>query len=86
MLEFKQYKRKEVAELRPVTIDEVVLFPLEEKLTASVGEDVVQISISEADLKNDSPKLGDMIARNPKNHKDQWLVSEKYFRDNFEEL
>lgn len=27
-----------------------------------------------------------MIARNPKNHEDQWLVAEKYFKDNFEEI
>lgn len=33
-----------------------------------------------------TPKLGDMIARNPKNHKDQWLVAKEYFNDNFEEL
>jgi hypothetical protein len=25
-----------------------------------------------------------MIARNPKNHADQWLVAAKYFADNFE--
>ena len=27
-----------------------------------------------------------MIARNPKNHVDQWLVEAKYFTDNFEPL
>ena len=27
-----------------------------------------------------------MIARNPKNHADQWLVEAKYFADNFEPL
>jgi uncharacterized protein YozE (UPF0346 family) len=25
-----------------------------------------------------------MIARNPKNHDDQWLVAKQYFEDNFE--
>jgi hypothetical protein len=25
-----------------------------------------------------------MIARNPKNHTDKWLVAAKYFADNFE--
>ena len=25
-----------------------------------------------------------MIARNPKNHEDQWYVAKKYFEDNFE--
>lgn len=42
--------------------------------------------ISSEDIKAGSPKLGDMIARNPKNHKDQWLVAKEYFNDNFEEL
>jgi len=42
------------------------------------------ISVSEADEKAGSPKAGDMIARNPKNHEDQWLVAAKYHEDNFE--
>lgn len=42
--------------------------------------------ISEEDKKAGSPKVGDMIARNPKNHLDKWLVAEKYFQDNFEEI
>jgi hypothetical protein len=50
------------------------------------GEDLIGVSISDADLKNGSPKRGDMIARNPKNHDDQWLVSEAYFKDNFEPI
>lgn len=48
------------------------------------GENMEHISVSEADVKNGSPKIGDMIARNPKNHDDQWLVAEKYFNDNLE--
>jgi hypothetical protein len=43
-----------------------------------------EVSISEADRLNGSPKEGDMIARNPKNHADQWLVARKYFEDNLE--
>jgi hypothetical protein len=31
-----------------------------------------------------SPKAGDMIARNPENHEDQWLVAAQYFADHFE--
>ena len=42
------------------------------------------ISVSEVDKANGSPKIGDMIARNPKNRDDQWLVSAEYFRANFE--
>ena len=42
------------------------------------------VSISDADRKNGSPKVGDMIARNPKNHVDKWLVSMEYFIENLE--
>ena len=48
------------------------------------GEDVSHVSISAPDKENGSPKEGDMIARNPKNHDDQWLVAAKYFEDNLE--
>ena len=48
------------------------------------GEDTSGISISDADKENGSPKAGDMIARNPTNHADQWLVAQKYFEDNLE--
>jgi hypothetical protein len=68
MTEFKQYRRKQIAELRPYEPREIL----------------AHISISEEDKKAGSPKEGDMIARNPKNHDDQWLVAKKYFEDNFE--
>lgn len=68
MLEFKQYKRKEVAELA--------------KWEAYT--DMAIVSVSVADKEKGSPKNGDMIARNPKNHDDKWLVAEKYFKENFE--
>ncbi len=66
---WKQYKRKGLSEMRPY----------------QDGEDMQGVSVSEADQKAGSPKAGDMIARNPKNHEDQWLVAEKYFNDNLEE-
>lgn len=45
------------------------------------GEDLTGISVSkEDDPAND---MG-MIARNPKNHADQWYVARKYFEDNLE--
>ena len=69
MTQFKQYRRSQIAELRAYVPGE--------------GLDP-RISISMADLEAGSPKLGDMIARNPKNHDDQWLVAAKYFADNFE--
>lgn len=71
MSKFKLYKRKEIAQMRP--------YEKGEKLAKKV-------SISEVDLKNGSPKVGDMIARNPKNHDDQWLVAKQYAKDNFELL
>jgi hypothetical protein len=73
MSEFKQYRRKQIAELRPYE---------------PAGRDKLglyeNISVSAEDRKAGSPKLGDMIARNPKNHEDQWLVAAAYFADNFE--
>ena|SRR3990167_6490433 len=71
MSEFKNYRRKQIAELRP--------FSEGEKLSDAV-------SVSQADKDAGSPKVGDMIARNPKNHDDQWLVAKQYFEDNFEEV
>jgi hypothetical protein len=41
------------------------------------------ISVSEADKNNGSPKTGDMIAFNPKDETDMWLVSEQFFKDNY---
>lgn len=44
------------------------------------------VSISEADKKNGSPKKGDMIAINPNNPDDMWLVAKKFFQDNYEKV
>ena len=79
MVNFKQYRRKQIAELREVTDYE----------TTCTGEGMIKefsISVSAEDSKAGSPKDGDMIARNPKNHDDQWLVAAEYFNDNFEEV
>jgi hypothetical protein len=65
---FKRYRRKQIAELRPY----------------EPGEALDGISISAVDREAGSPKAGDMIARNPKNHEDKWLVAAAYFADNFE--
>jgi hypothetical protein len=46
------------------------------------GEDLSHISVSEVDKPEED--LG-MVARNPKNHTDQWYVARKYFDDNLEE-
>jgi len=68
MTEYKKYRRKQVAEMRPY----------------KDGDDLNGVSISNVDHDAGSPKPGDMIARNPKNHTDKWLVAAKYFADNFE--
>lgn len=65
---FIKYRRTQIAEMRPYM----------------EGEPLTDVSISKPDLEAGSPKLGDMIARNPKNHADQWLVAAQYFKDNFE--
>jgi NTP pyrophosphatase (non-canonical NTP hydrolase) len=67
MSEFKEYLRTSLGELRPYV----------------PGEDVSNVSVAQVDRDNGSPKAGDMIARNPKNHADQWLVAEQYFKDNY---
>ena len=68
---FKPYRRTQIAELKPYVPGQ---------------NDMRMVSVSEADRDNGSPKAGDMIARNPKNHADQWLVSRAYFEANFEEM
>ena len=67
-MSWKNYKRKGLSEMRPYIL----------------GEELPGVSISEADKQTGSPKEGDMIARNPKNHDDKWLVAKKYFEDNLE--
>lgn len=46
------------------------------------GEDLSKISVSAVD--NPEQDMG-MVARNPKNHEDQWYVAREYFNDNFME-
>lgn len=46
-----------------------------------LGEDLTNISVAAVD---DPPTDMGMIARNPKNHADQWYVARKYFEDNLE--
>ena len=65
---FRPYRRTQIAELCPWV----------------AGESMSGVSVSPEDTARGSPRSGDMIARNPKNHLDQWLVSRQYFADNFE--
>jgi len=64
-----QYRRKGLSEMSPWTLE----------------TDMLGVSVSEIDRANHgSPKSGDMIAQNPKNPEDRWLVEARYFADNFE--
>jgi hypothetical protein len=65
---FRRYRRTQIAELEPWR----------------EGYDMGRVSVSAADRDAGSPKLGDMIARNPMNHDDKWLLTAQYFADNFE--
>ena len=88
MRECRKYTRTQIAEMREVTENDIRDF--HNLGTIIIPTDLgdwkhpIKVSISDADLLNGSPKLGDMIARNPKNHLDQWLVAEQYFKNNFE--
>ena len=75
MSKFKKYNRVAVAEAREVTPREIAdgIFALLD----------TRISVSKADQEEGSPKAGDMIARNPENHEDQWLIAADYFTVNF---
>lgn len=42
------------------------------------------VSVSAADRATGSPKEGDMIAVNPKDPSDMWLVAKQYCDDNYE--
>lgn len=69
MSEFKKYHRKGYIEAKPYSHEE------------GLPE---YVSISAADRDVGSPKIGDMIARNPDNHNDQWLIAQDYFEKYYE--
>jgi hypothetical protein len=79
-----KYAKKGNSEMRKVTDSDISFFKRYGKLSNRADGETVDVSISQADRKNGSPKIGDMIARNPKNHKDQWLVSREFFESNYE--
>lgn len=67
MSEFKQYRKSQIAEMK----------------AWEPGDDMRRVSVAPGDADNGSPKDGDMIARNPKNHDDQWLVAGEFFTQNY---
>ena len=85
MKDFKQFRRSQIAEMREVTELDINVFKNHGFIHISEYPFGHNISISDADKNNGSPKIGDMIARNPKDYSDQWLVAEQYFKDNFEQ-
>jgi len=85
MSKFKNYQRTQISEMREVTQSDIRAFE-SDKAIHSLIDTQFKVSISDADLKNGSPKIGDMIARNPQNHNDQWLVAEEYFKNNFKPI
>lgn len=86
MSNFNKYRRTQIAEMREVTEADISNFKEQREFYTFLRDVRFKVSVSEEDLKNGSPKIGDMVARNPKNHNDQWLVAKKYFEDNFESL
>lgn len=81
-MSFKQYKKTQIAEMRPITQQDIHNYNNDR--FHSLRDAEFRVSISDFDKANGSPKIGDMVARNPENHNDQWLVAEKYFKENFE--
>lgn len=68
--DFTRFRRTQIAEMTPW----------------APGFDMTRVSVSLPDGEAGSPMTGDMIARNPKNRADMWLVAAQYFADNFEAL
>lgn len=62
------YRKKQLQEMSPWT----------------PNTDMSMVSVSAADTANGSPKVGDMIAVNPKDASDKWLVAAQFFQDNYE--
>ena len=84
-IEFKAIKRKlQFSFVTPVTEEDIKEFKETNIIKAKAFDNFI-VSISEVDkVENDSPKIGDMIAINPKNPTDQWLIEKEYFKENYE--
>ena len=82
--EFKEYKRKVTSSrLYKIRWRDISIFNSLGYLPCR-GEGGV-VSISDTDLNNGSPRIGDYICKG-KLPGDQWLISEEYFKDNFDEI
>lgn len=80
---FKKYERKiKPSYLREVTQEDIDEFR-EHRAIYTDKNKTHTVSISDADLKSGSPKIGDMIAVNENTLTDQWLINKTYFHENF---
>lgn len=61
--EFRQYRRREISEMRPYI----------------PGEPMDGVRISPLAVKAGSPKEGDAIGRNPADHAERWFVPAWHF-------
>lgn len=84
MAEFKNYRKKALTEMRPVSEADIRAFRSDRREAHSMRDHEFKVSISETDIASGSPKFGDMIARNSDNHDDQWLIAKEYFDENYE--
>lgn len=50
------------------------------------GMDLTGVSIGPDDVANGSPQTGDMIAHDPDNLADKWLINAKFHTDKYEEV
>lgn len=50
------------------------------------GIDMEGVNVHELDKKGGSPKTGDMIARDPENPVDRWLISAAYFKRSYDPM
>ena len=81
-IEFKPVKRKtQFSFVTPVTEEDIKEYNKTGGIKAK-GSDIYKVSINFRDVLDGlSPKIGDMIAINPKSPTDQWLIEKKYFED-----
>lgn len=76
--EFKKYRRTNIAEMRPARPEDFAVY---NNISVS-KEDTQEV----ANLMTGKILSAGMIARNPKNHKDEWYVAKQYVIDNFKRI
>ena len=56
------------------------------ELREYVPGEPVTYTVNPVDVEAGSPKEGDMVARDPRDHNAQWLIPKAYFDANFEAM